>query len=197
VDLACLTGTDSTLTSPTWSPDGRSLAFAHADGIEVLPLPNVEPGDCPGATSSRLVIPGGQEPDWSPAPVDANAGSYSPASGSNAGGSTPVTKPSQRMKISVPRSLRLSQALRKGVVIRVTGPAAGRVAARATLGSRAAGSAGARLRKAGRVTLRVRISRAGASYLRRHRSAKLVVRLTFTPKDGRPSSASARVRITR
>src|SRR5262249_34572800 len=70
VDLACLTGTDETLSSPTWSPDGRSLAFAHADGIEVLPLPSVVAGDCPGATASHLVLPGAQEPDWSPAPVD-------------------------------------------------------------------------------------------------------------------------------
>jgi hypothetical protein len=65
---ACNTGYEATLDSPTWSPDGGRIAFAHKDGIEVLPLPSVEP-DCPGAASGTVVIPGGSEPDWGPAPV--------------------------------------------------------------------------------------------------------------------------------
>ena len=65
---ACNTGNEETLDGPTWSPDGTRVAFAHAEGIEVLPLPSVEPG-CPGAASGTVVIPGGSEPDWGPAPV--------------------------------------------------------------------------------------------------------------------------------
>lgn len=67
--LACKTGTEQTLDSPTWAPDGQAIAFSHRDGVEVLPLPSVEP-DCPGARSGTVVIPGGSEPDWGPAAVN-------------------------------------------------------------------------------------------------------------------------------
>ena len=36
---ACNTGAEESLHDPTWSPDGKRLAFAHSEGVEVLPLP--------------------------------------------------------------------------------------------------------------------------------------------------------------
>jgi hypothetical protein len=66
---ACNTGNEETLDGPTWSPDGRAIAFAHKEGVEVIPLPSVEEG-CPGASSGTVVLPGGSEPDWGPAPVN-------------------------------------------------------------------------------------------------------------------------------
>jgi hypothetical protein len=46
---------------PTWSPDGRSLAWPEGNGIWAMPLGR----DCSG--TQKLVIPGGAEPDWGPA----------------------------------------------------------------------------------------------------------------------------------
>ena len=70
---ACNSGADSSLDSPTWSHDGRTVAYAVAAGIETLPLPSVTPGYCNGAGSSRLAIPGGAEPDFGPAGVNPGA----------------------------------------------------------------------------------------------------------------------------
>jgi hypothetical protein len=68
--IACTIGPSETLKSPSWSPDGKSLAFSSGSGIETVPLQNVTPGECAGATSTTVVIPGGSEPDWGPADVN-------------------------------------------------------------------------------------------------------------------------------
>ena len=92
---ACASGADATLDNPTWAPDGRSVAFALGTGIEVLPLPNVEPGLCNGAGSSRLVLPGGSEPDWGPAPV--NPGERVDQGGTGTG-TPPAARACKRLK---------------------------------------------------------------------------------------------------
>ena len=57
-----VTGPNGRFSSPTWSPDGRSLAWADARGIWIG-----EVGDLSGETcqvTRRLAIPGGTSPDW-------------------------------------------------------------------------------------------------------------------------------------
>ena len=76
---ACFSGKDAGLDSPTWSHNGRAVAFAVSTGIELMALPSVTPGNCSGAGSSRLVIPGGAEPDFGPAAV--NPGPRTPTAG--------------------------------------------------------------------------------------------------------------------
>ena len=73
---ACFTGADPSLAGPSWSPDGTRLAFQDAQGIEVMPLPSVIAGDCPGASSSTLILTGASAPDWGPAAIRPDAGSY-------------------------------------------------------------------------------------------------------------------------
>ncbi|MBD0330207.1 MAG: PD40 domain-containing protein [Thermoleophilia bacterium] len=60
-----VTGATGRFSSPTWSPDGRSLAWADGRGIWVARV-----GDLSGPTcelTRRLVVPRGTQPDWGPA----------------------------------------------------------------------------------------------------------------------------------
>jgi WD40-like Beta Propeller Repeat len=63
-----MSATSGKLTSPTWSPDGKSLAWADARGIWVGRVGDVFGADGPTCElEKRLVIPGGSKPDWGPA----------------------------------------------------------------------------------------------------------------------------------
>lgn len=65
-DPCTITGATGKFDNPTWSPDGKSLAWADSRGIWVGQLTNiVDGGTC--EVSRRLVIPGGTQPDWGPA----------------------------------------------------------------------------------------------------------------------------------
>ena len=57
--------------NPTWSTDGLTLAWKEDDGIWEAAIPNV--GDCTSYGTPHLVIPGGTDPDLSPAPVNPGA----------------------------------------------------------------------------------------------------------------------------
>lgn len=58
----CLTGGEAEHASPTWSPDSTSLAWAGKTGIWIKPAA----GTC-SSPATKLLIPGGSAPDWSPA----------------------------------------------------------------------------------------------------------------------------------
>jgi hypothetical protein len=58
-------GASGRFTSPTWSPDGRSLAWADARGIWVGRVGDVSGSTC--EITRRLLVPGGSQPDWGPA----------------------------------------------------------------------------------------------------------------------------------
>jgi hypothetical protein len=57
------------LAHPSWSPDGRQLAWEEPDGIHVAELPTLE-NFCKEFPAS-LAIPGGADPDWGPAEAPA------------------------------------------------------------------------------------------------------------------------------
>jgi WD40 repeat protein len=60
-----VTGPNRKFTSPSWSPDGKSLAWADAKGIWVGRVGAISGKTC--RLTKRLIIPGGSSPDWGPA----------------------------------------------------------------------------------------------------------------------------------
>jgi hypothetical protein len=65
------TGPTGKFVNPTWSTDGLTLAWKEDTGIWEDTIPNV--GDCTSYGVPHLVIPGGTDPDFSPAPVNPGA----------------------------------------------------------------------------------------------------------------------------
>lgn len=69
-----VTGPVGTFFRPTWSPDGRTLAWQEDDGIHTL---RIDLDTCQGQSS--LVIPGGKHPDWGPAAAGPALSATAPA----------------------------------------------------------------------------------------------------------------------
>ena len=59
-----ITGFAGKASGPTWSPDGRTLAWGEDDGIHAMRLDDL--GAC-GSAQRTLLVPGGSEPDFGPA----------------------------------------------------------------------------------------------------------------------------------
>jgi hypothetical protein len=57
-----ISGPNGKFASPSWSPDGKSLAWADKKGIWVGKLGDLSGTEC--AVSRKLVIKGGSSPDW-------------------------------------------------------------------------------------------------------------------------------------
>jgi Lipoprotein LpqB beta-propeller domain/WD40-like Beta Propeller Repeat len=182
---ACYTGTDASLAGPSWSPDGTKLAFQDSQGIEVMPQPQVVAGDCPGAASSTVILPGASAPDWGPAAIGSDAGTYvAPHDG-------PPQVVAARLSASLPHSINP----RKGIVIRASGSAAGRMTASALLGRRTVASASTPASAGARVTLRLRLGRASLKLLRRKHAKRLTLTVALAPTGGSGVKRSATVRI--
>jgi hypothetical protein len=60
-----INGPNGKFTSPSWAPDGRSLAWADRRGIWVGTLGKLDEDNC--EVNKRLVVRGGSAPDWGPA----------------------------------------------------------------------------------------------------------------------------------
>ncbi|MGZ4248086.1 MAG: hypothetical protein ACXVUE_07240 [Solirubrobacteraceae bacterium] len=188
---ACFTGTDASLSGPSWSPDGTKLAFADSQGIEVMPIPSVVDGDCPGAASSAVVLPGATAPDWGPADIRHDAGTWT------ATHVRPFPPPPPRLSVSAPRQVRFAALARAGLLIRARASARGRLRATAVLGRRTLASA--RVTTDGRQTATIRLSftRTTLRSLRRSRATRLAVTVILTPATGHRIARTVRIRATR
>jgi len=117
---------------PSWSPDGRSLAWAEGNGVWTATIAR----NCTG--SPHQTIPGAREPDWGPAGVGA-ASSPRPAPG-----------PAVRTAPAIGRRT-LQQ---RGLKLRVSCPSACRATASASQRRRVVARTSRRLAAKGRLTLR-------------------------------------------
>jgi hypothetical protein len=128
--LQCQNVRDSTVSSPTWSPDSRAIAYADQAGVWVENVPAAFDDQCSGM-DEHLLVPGAIEPDWGPANVDmgdapafsqgggtTGTGGTPPAAGGPAGGtsSKPATKPSApKRRVTRCRSRRGHKRVRRCV----------------------------------------------------------------------------------
>jgi hypothetical protein len=174
---ACQTGTNESLEGPSWSPDGSSLAFAHSEGIEVIALPNVQPGDCPGAGSGTVVIAGGSEPDWGPANV--NPG--------------PRVVPFE----ATYDEAKLRAALKKGVTFRVTAGAPGRATVALYRGKKKVASGAGNVPASGKARMKARFTKKAKRSLARRKSVKLAIKVTYKPAGGKQQVARGSLKLKR
>jgi hypothetical protein len=69
--VCAFSGPTGKFVNPTWSQDGLTLAWKEDDGIWQSSIPNVS--NCASYGMPHLVIPGGADPDFSPASVNPGA----------------------------------------------------------------------------------------------------------------------------
>jgi hypothetical protein len=161
--------------TPTFSPDGRRLAWSQGDGIAVATIPDFGAGCTQdGATLGKLVIAGGAQPDWGPA--DVPSGRKGAALGLRAA------------------KTKLRAALSRGLALRVSAPSAGTVRATATKGGKRVAS-GSRAVKAGTASVKLEFTRQARRSLKRAGRVKLSLRVTFTPSKGAAKTATTTVTL--
>ena len=188
--------------SPTFSPDGGSLAWGEGNGIYVAGGQKT----CGGGENARLVIPGGKDPDWSAADVPAGRPQVpQPGGGSTGGGETgggktttplpvPTTPAVDAPKGTGTTSGRSSNPTGRQPAATVSFPCkracsvTGKVVApkalarRLKLGSAALATGKARRSAKGRVKLELALTPKGRAAVAKLKGQKLTLRVTI--KEG-------------
>ena len=171
---ACNTGEEESLHDPTWSPDGKRLAFAHSEGVEVLPLPNVIAGDCPNAQSGKVILPGGSEPDWGPADV----------------------QPRYEISADVVSGLKLAKALKRGLKLAVDTNVAGTLRGSILVAKKKVG-AGSATFQPGSGTITFRFTKGARKRFANRKKLAVFVDAMFEPPTGKPFPVSGTVVVKR
>jgi hypothetical protein len=165
---ACNTSSgDARHADPTWAPDSAGIAFQSSKGIEVARFREFGPNHCVVEDiGSGVLTPTGETPDWGPA--DPPAARWTPPANGGGGG---VAKP-----LALRSAQATQKALRKGLVVRLHAPTAGRVKVKLSLGGRKLASGSAMAKAPG--TVQVRLS--GIAKGRAKRLSGKTVTLTAT-----------------
>jgi hypothetical protein len=199
---------------PTWSTDGRLLAWRENDGIWTITVPaNVDACAVPsGYGTPQLIISGGSDPDFGPAAV---APGPRPGCG-NPGNPTACTTgpPAADLhalltsllggETKALKKLKIRGLLRKKQVkVSFTAPTAGTLA----LSLSASGAAAKKpvviargkqvFAAAGKRAVTLKLTSKGKRVLKHARKLKATLTASFTPQGGSATSAKAKVTLKR
>lgn len=196
--LGCLDAPGGAWSSPTWAPNGEQLAWAGPAGIYVAPLTGIG-ASCPDASTIRVQTfeQGATSPDWGPAdlpgpkpvePTKPNGpnGPIDPNRPSDPNGPVGPTVPGTQPAVTVAKTS-LRAALAKGIAVKVTCLAAGKVKVTAKKGKTTVGSGSASC-KNGTASVKVKLSASGKRSVKKAKS----VQLTFSSSGALPATLKLR-----
>jgi hypothetical protein len=220
VAICGLAGPMGKFVDPTWQSDGRLLAWQEDDGVWTITVPaNVN--DCPMGASAygtpALRVPGGKNPDLSPAPINpgarpgcGNPGNPTPCSGPGPGpvvnsaaikkalGSLAKAGKTALLKLKIGGLLR-----KKQFAISFKAPTAGTLTAQLTTSGAAArrttilASGRHVFKAAGKAKLAVKLTPKGKKRLKHSRKLRATLKVSFKPTGAKAISSSTAVRLKR
>jgi hypothetical protein len=190
---------------PTLSPDATVVAWQDPSGINTIST------NCADATPSRLIIPGGSEPDFGPANVNPGprqttgtgtgtgtgpgtgaGGGGGQGGGQGSGGDTLAPTYSVATSGKAPK---LAKALKGGVTFAFSCSEACTVDATLLQGSKLVGRGKASLIAAGNAKLKVKFTKAAKKSLRRKKSVKLKLKSKVTDAAGNSRSSTRSLKL--
>lgn len=93
--------------------------------------------------------------------------------------------------------VKLAKALKSGVTVKVQTPGPGKVKVTARRGKKVVASGSGKARDDGSASVKLKFNKAGKKALKRARSAKLTVDVTYTPASGSPVKSRATLKLKR
>jgi hypothetical protein len=218
-----LAGPTGKFVDPTWSSDGRLLAWQEDNGVWTISIP-ANPIECGAYGMPQLRIPGAKNPDLSPAPLApgprppcGNPGNPvacpgPPSASPPVPAPTAAPLPSRQLiarrlngllaqAASGLRALHLSGLLHKGkLVLHFEAPAAGTLDVALTTGAGhhpvTLADASLHFSAAARRTLVLKLSHKGAKLLRSEHRLATTLRLSFAPTGSSAVSETQRLTLS-
>ncbi len=185
------------------APDGGHLAYAVGDGIWIANIPDVGSTQACQSnlpTENALRIPGGSYPDWGPADPPARTVATSAgqagAPGANGDQGQDTSGVGQGLSVKAAR-VKLALALKKGLAVNVAAGGPGKVSVTAKAGGRKVAAGGGRTDADGRGKVYVRFTKAAKRSLKRKRSVKLALTVSFRPDGGAAVKTTQAVTLKR
>jgi hypothetical protein len=158
--------------SPSFSPDGRGLAWNEGDGVWIAAVPDMSAG-CPAAVpNGALTIPGARYPDWGPADVPGPRAQTPPPVQTPTPTPTPTPQPPAKLKLTAPKQS-LKTALAKGLTVRLANATGKTKVTAAYKGKTVASGSGTR-------TVRLKFTKKAARMFKARRSVKLALKAGTT-----------------